>query len=208
MKCRSVAVSFVTSTFDDTAHFSTTTTTTLEHRYENFRRSHDENKRVSNEIRAQQIRDENEELRSTLENAFLQRLNMSESEIKRLKEETLRNAALESDLQTRLGRSRQVSSELQHEIERLSQNLSKEYQSKLEISSEEFEARMKNIKDQAESKTATLRRELILARADLKMTIQFLNSSASPFIKEEKEVASPSTTTSAVIATSEEASLE
>ena len=179
-------------------HITTTaTTTTLEHRYENFRRSHDENKRVSNEIRAQQIRDENEELRSTLENAFLQRLNMSESEIKRLKEETLRNAALESDLQTRLGRSRQVSSELRHEIERLSQNLSKEYQSKLEISSEEFEARMKNIKDQAESKTATLRRELILARADLKMTIQFLNKSPSPssnVVKEEKEVDSPSTT--------------
>ena len=181
-------------------HITTTaTTTTLEHRYENFRRSHDENKRVSNEIRAQQIRDENEELRSTLENAFLQRLNMSESEIKRLKEETLRNAALESDLQTRLGRSRQVSSELRHEIERLSQNLSKEYQTKLEISSEEFETRMKNIKDQADAKTATLRRELILARADLKMTIQFLNKSPSPssnVVKEEKEVVdSPAETT-------------
>ena len=196
MKCLSVAVSFVTSTFDDTAlHHHHTTTTTLEHRYENFRRSHDENERVSNEIRAQQIRDENEELRSTLENAFLQRLNVSESEIKRLKEETLRNAALESDLRTRLGRSRQVSSELQHEIKRLSQNLSKEYQTKLEISSEELEARMKNIKDQADAKTATLRRELILARADLKMTIQFLNKSPSlNVVKEEKEVDSPATT--------------
>ena len=121
---------------------------------------------------------------------------MSESEIKRLKEETLRNAALESDLQTRLGRSRQVSSELQHEIKRLSQNLSKEYQSKLEISSEEFEARMKNIKDQADAKTATLRRELILARADLKMTIEFLNNSpSSHVVKEEKEVDSPAATT-------------
>ena len=108
----------------------------------------------------------------------------------------MQNATLESEFQKRLERLRQVSGKLRDENETLRRDLSQEYQSKLERSTKQFETQMKLMKDQADAKAATLRRELILARADLKMTIQFLNDGNVPshsslndenFAKEENE---------------------
>jgi len=114
------------------------------------------------------------DLRKSLESAFLKRLEMSRQD--KLKLEN----SLESDFQRRLKHSQQLTIRLRDE--------NKTIQTELVQSTEDFERRTKETHDQAEAKTALLRRELILAKADLKMIVQFLkkeNVSAGNKIKEE-----------------------